>query len=291
MSTEERTYGRGQAGSGGFTLIETIVTLTLSLFVIAALMTSYTQFRKTMNAQEIQTELQSNVRAAMHLVTRTLALTGYGLDIPDSQLSWWISWVSDFDTNPKVSYGGEGESDSIMVAGAFSRPASLAYDMSSSDKLVLRSGQGAEFNTSNKKLIYVGGLELARVTSVSGDTLTVSKHPSLTAGLHNRYPAGTAVELVEVREFYIDPNGGPQNEPALMMDDQSGSSGYIENINQLLHSDIAAIGIEQMLITVSGDEYSIELTGVALEPDPTYDEHADGLRRLTLRQNIKMRNL
>lgn len=286
-----RRKDQKQRKKSGFTLMETIVTLTLSLLVIAALMNSYSQYRKMMESEKIQTELQSNVRAAMHLLTRTLALTGYGLEIPDSQLSWWITWVSDFDSNPKTSYGSDGKSDSITMAGAFTRPATLASDMSSSDTLVLHSGEEANFDTSTKKLIYIGGLELARVTGVSGSTLTVSKHPSLTAGLHNMYPAGTSIELIEVRRFYIDSDGGPRNGPALMMDNHTADDDYITDINQLLLHDVAAIGIEDMFISVSSDLYSIEIEGVALEPDSTCDEYADNLRRFTMEQHIKMRNL
>jgi hypothetical protein len=244
-----------------------------------------------MNTQQIQTSLQSNVRAAMQIVSRTLTMAGYGLGMPNSQLEYWITWVSDFDSNPKLIDGSSGTPDRILIAGAFSRTATLSSDMTMSDQIVLNSGEGPKFNTSNKKLIYIGGLELARVRSRSGDTLTISTHPSLNAGLHNDYPAGTSVELVEVREFAIDSDGGPQGETVLTMDNFTTAGTYIEQLNQALYYRVAAIGIEDLQFTPSTLGYEVRISGVAIDPDPSYEGHTDGLRRFSMEQNVDMRNL
>lgn len=275
----------------GITLVETVVTLALSSLVIAALLSSFTQYRRMMKSQDIRTELQSNVRAAMQIVNGNVAMTGYGLNLPNSQLSAWITWVSDFDTNPMITDGASGNPDSIMMAGAFGTSSKLASDMTAANQITLNSGQAAKFNTSDKKLIYVGELELARITAISQNTLTISTHPSLSAGLHNSYPAGTTVELIEVREFSVDPTGGPMNESALLLDRNNTGSTYVDLINDILFYKVVAIGIEDLQIVNSASSCEVSITGVALERDLTYDGHSDGLRRFTLNQHIEMRNM
>jgi len=287
MKNAQKTSG----SKSGFTVIELIIALSLSLVLMAALLGSYTQYRRMMKTQELLSELQGNTRAGLQILARNITMTGYGLDLPDSQLEDWITWVDGFNTNPLIANGSDDGPDSISVAAAFRRPASLA-SASSPLSITVGSGEGANFNTSNKKLIYIGGLELARVTGVSGDTLSISTHPSLTAGLHNTYAAGTAVDLIEVRKFHIDADGGPKNEPCLMMEDYASTSGdYIDALEKALYSGIAAIGIEDLQLSLSEDTVDIEVSGIATETDPSYEDETDHLRRLTIDQRVIMRNM
>lgn len=272
----------------GFTLAETLIALALAVLVIGGVMRVYVQYRHMMKSQEIQSELQANTRAAVYILARNINMARYGINIPDSQLHDWITWVSGFDTNPKIVKGTGGESDNIMVAAAFGRTATIV-DMIGDNTLVLESGQGSRFNTSDKRVIYVGRSELARVTGRSGDTLTVSKHPILSAGLHKQYLAGDPVELIEVRDFYVHPTGGPLGNPSLVMDNQT-QSGLGSLFGWDMINKVISVGIENLEVERVGNHIWVEVTGVALERDRLYRETADGLRRFSIDQSISIRN-
>jgi hypothetical protein len=63
----------------------------------------------------------------------------------------------------------------------------------------LQYGQSGNFDTGSRKVIYIGKCETARIVGISGNTLTISVHPTLSgAGLRNGYPVGTPIELVKV---------------------------------------------------------------------------------------------
>ena len=285
MLAGNRSIGRSR---DGFTLAETLIALALSVLVISGVMRIYVQYRHMMKSQEIQSELQANTRAAVYIMARNINMARYGIDIPDSQLQDWITWVNDFDTNPKIVKGTGGESDAILVAAAFGRTATIV-DMIGDNTLVLESGQVSKFNTSDRRVIYVGRSELARVTERSGDTLTVSKHPTLGAELHEQYSAGDPVELVEVREFYVHPTGGPLGNPSLVMDNQTESSlGSLFDWDMI--NKVVSVGIEKLEVEQVGNHIWVEVTGIALERDRLFSDTADGLRRFAIDQSISIRN-
>lgn len=61
----------------GFTLVELMIVLLLSILVLASLGSAYFVQRKSASAQDDVAELQQNIRAAMFLIERDVRMAGY----------------------------------------------------------------------------------------------------------------------------------------------------------------------------------------------------------------------
>jgi type IV pilus assembly protein PilW len=63
--------------TGGFTLIELMVSMTISLFVLAAIAGSFTIQNRQNSAEEQVGQMQQNVRGALDLMIREIQMAGY----------------------------------------------------------------------------------------------------------------------------------------------------------------------------------------------------------------------
>jgi len=196
----------------GFTIIELLIAMAITLAVIAALSTTFIFHRKAYNVQEQIVEMTQNARAAMGMMTSEIMMAGYGVPRPDpaSDLSYWIDWVSGvtMNGNPILEDGaGASSSDIIHIAACFDGAAgSLSADASEGDtSITLQSGEGAGFNTTKKKVIRIDDLENAVITVISSDTLTIDTDPTTAGnqGLENDYESGDSVYIVKVISYSI----------------------------------------------------------------------------------------
>jgi len=64
-------------GTGGFTLLETLVTAALLSLVMAGIYELYTTMQSTMSRGELKSDLQQNARVALDQMTRELRMAGY----------------------------------------------------------------------------------------------------------------------------------------------------------------------------------------------------------------------
>jgi len=263
----------------GFTLIELLIAMALALVVIASLSSVFILQRKTYDVQEQISEMTQNGRAAMEMLTREIRMTGYGA--PKSNISNWIDWVTGvtMDSNPKIEDGGSG-SDIIHMAACFDGPAGSlsAAATKGNTSITLGSGEGSEFNTIDKKVINIGRLESAVVTS-AGDTLTIDTDPTTTGnqGLKNDYEIGALVSIVKVISYSIVQEDG----------------SYILKRNENLGAgrQPLAENIIDLQFTQSGDTIEINpLTSQTDKSDPNYSQN-NGYRTFSQRAYITPPNL
>ena len=263
----------------GFTLIELLIAMALALVVIASLSSVFILQRKTYDVQEQISEMTQNGRAAMEMLTREIRMTGYGA--PKSNISNWIDWVTGvtMDSNPKIEDGGSG-SDIIHMAACFDGPAGSlsAAATKGNTSITLGSGEGSEFNTIDKKVINIGRLESAVVTS-AGDTLTIDTDPTTTGnqGLNNDYEIGALVSIVKVISYSIVQEDG----------------SYILKRNENLGAgrQPLAENIIDLQFTQSGDTIEINpLTSQTDKSDPNYSQN-NGYRTFSQRAYITPPNL
>lgn len=66
-----------RVNDNGFTLVELVVTLAMSVIVIAAIYSAYTIQKKTYHNQDQVVEMQQNIRAGLDVMTRELRMAGY----------------------------------------------------------------------------------------------------------------------------------------------------------------------------------------------------------------------
>ena len=275
----------------GFTLIELLIAMALALVVIGSLASTFIIQQKTYNAQEQIAEMTQNGRAAMDMMTSEIMMTGYGA--PKSDLSTWIDWVTGvtMDSNPKIEPGDDSasdpdeKSDIIHIAACFDGSAgSLSAAASAGDtSITLGSGEGSEFNTTKKKVIRIGDLESAVVTSISGDTLTIDTDPTDAGnqGLENEYQLGDPVSIVKVISYSIVEETEDLEKVYTLKRNENLEAG-----RQPLAENIVDLQITQVGNTIEINP----LTAQTDKPDLNYSDN-DGYRTFSQRAYITPPNL
>ncbi len=271
----------------GFTLVEVVVSTALAAVVVAAVLTAFLHYRRALQSQEIQASVQQNLRAAMMTFSRDLSTAGYGFaSIPEPQFPLWIKWAT-MPENPYVEDGGGVASDRITLAAAYQPITTLAAPAARNDaQILVHPSTARSLNTSSRSVIYISGCELARVTGVSGDTLSISTDPRVARGLRHAHPAGGSVELVQVFRYSIDtPDYAGDMPPCLKRENLGESDSY-------WFSDVVAAGVEDLQVRRQSGMVSVVLRGRAQElmtgyEDPTF---GDEYYRASISNTVALRN-
>ena len=273
----------------GFTLVELLVTLGITLVVIASVSGTFIMQQKTYDAQQQITEMIQNARAGMDVMSSEMMMTGYG--VATTALSTWLNWAGvTFGTDPVLIEDGTGAlgSDIIHVAGCFDGAATTLAANATSGDTTISVADGSEFNTTTKSNICINGIERAVVTGVSGNTLTIDTDPGTTGdqGLANAYDTSAmTVDICVVKiisySIVLDPDGSyilKRNENL-----GAGRQPLAENI----------VGMQATQVPSTGKILGIEinpLTARTDKPDPDYNENS-GYRTYRLRSVVTPPNL
>jgi len=267
---------RHMKNQAGFTLVELMVALALGLVILSSVLEAFSSQDKAYRVQDQITAMQQSVRASADLMVEDVRMAGYGL--PSSGVGSWVTWVA-MASNPQVTDGGGGAPDSIDIAAAFdSDVASLLVPaVAGTNVLTLGAGEGSNFNTTDKSVLFLGRNESAVVMGVAGDVLTIDTDPG-TAGnqaLSTNYPAGTPLEAVRVISYQLVGT-------TLMRDENLGDG------DQPVVDDI-----EDLQFTRTGSTVTVAVTGRTAKEDPDYTHptEGDGYRRLTYDPAVNLRNL
>ncbi len=105
----------------GFTLVELMITVTISGFIIAAIYSAYIAQQRTYLAQEQVAQMQQNIRAALDIMTREIRMAGYnptsgaggGITTANSGL---LSFTQDTNSDSDFSDSEENLTYSLYVA-------------------------------------------------------------------------------------------------------------------------------------------------------------------------------
>jgi prepilin-type N-terminal cleavage/methylation domain-containing protein len=206
----------------GFTIVELLVAMTISLVVIAAI--TYT-FKSQQDSYIIQTQvssMQQNLRAAMYMLTRDIQMAGYYTNFdPDTYTMNWDDLDGDDETirslihaidNRNDGGGGDGIKDGtdlvVIIKAAESRQ--LAAGETASGNTVPASLRNVDNLVSGKCAMLVkhdlSTADFFQVQDDSGDmTLTIS--------LDNTYSQDDWIFRVDVIVYYVDDD---PNHPCLL---------------------------------------------------------------------------
>ncbi len=79
MRNRCRTYSKGipDRGSGGFTLVELVISLAVGMVLLSAMYGVFEIQNKTLSVQEQVAQLQQGVRAGMDMMIRDIRMAGY----------------------------------------------------------------------------------------------------------------------------------------------------------------------------------------------------------------------
>src|SRR5215470_10650397 len=167
----------------GFTLTELVVVLFPVSLIAAGAVGFFSSHQRTYLQQDLAVATEENARAAMAMVSETLRTAGCG--VPKSNLGDWITWVSGFDNDPLIVSHRTNSADVVSVAACTPEPlARLAARADPGDTaLVIDSNYAGTqiadlFNSSDKRLIWLGDTEHAVVTSVNGGVIHIDTDPT-----------------------------------------------------------------------------------------------------------------
>lgn len=276
----------------GFTLVELLVTLAITLIIVASLASSFVFQQKTYNAQQQVNEMVQNARAGMDLMSSEMMMTGYGVATSAMPLSNWLTWGSvTFGNDPVVIEDGSGalSSDIIHVAGCFDGPATTLSAAATTGDTTIDVNDAADFNTTTKSNICVNGIERAVVTGISGNTLTIDTDPTDSGdqGLVGDYAANVDVCVVKIMSYSIvqETDSGGNTVYTLKRNENlgAGRQPLAENIIDMQAVQIPSTG------TILGIEID-PLTAQTDKPDPDYSQNS-GRRTYKLRSVVTPPNL
>jgi hypothetical protein len=224
---------------------------------------------RTYTVQDEIGEMQQNLRVAMEKISRDLQMSGFGKP-------FWatISGVNLGSPPPFSVRITSGKT--IDIVGCLD-PAAATLNtavVSNSTNIVLRGGETGKFNTTTKADISIEGRENAKITAISGDTLTIDRDPGFGSneGTLYSYPTNSKVYLVHYVTYTVDTSSNP---PVLVMDEHQGSG------NQPI-----ATNIIDMSTSISGNLVTVTLTGRTRNADRTTGKY--GTAQLT--NKIRLRN-
>lgn len=283
----------GKPQRRGFTLIETLMATTMSTLLMAAVLSAYAMYSRAYWRNAQANSLQRNVRSGVDMIARDLRAAGYGVPRPYSTLDTWVSWMSGI-TNPVIVVKGptSNDSDRVILTGVLDEPVStLGLSSAPGDTTIhVETGTGNRFNLFDRKLLFIGQLEHARIVSISGDALTITVSPSTSGvGLKNGYPPGASIELVSVTTYECNPSpaGFPFTPYLLRYINQSTPPIDVAE-------GIAALDIELFQVALNPTQVvDINLRGRTPLQDGSYAHpvFGDGYRRQTLATRVFPRNL
>ena len=228
----------------GFTMIELIVGSAVMLIAILGELAIYARSNKVSVEQQMVTEVQNDVRAAMFFITRDLRMAGAGL--PEEFAGWFLEgW-----DNEDPGGGSEVLPDRVRLMGNIEEPLNLSINDYRGNASVVVDLADYSFEQYpypdefyNNKLILIlpntdsacREIVIRRTThithSATGTNEGFNMSPGLAPGINppgglmgecpssNDYDGGL-VTLVNVKEYWLDVTG---NAPGL----SAGVNGYI----------------------------------------------------------------
>ncbi|MCJ7484851.1 MAG: PilW family protein [Candidatus Aminicenantes bacterium] len=239
MKTTQRPHPNRSAG---FTMIELLVGSTVMLVAVLGALFIYARSNKVAVEQQMVTEVQNDVRASMHFITRDLRMAGVGLPLEFS--SYFIEGWDNEDQG-----GGEVRPDRVRLMGNIEDPLNLPIRNYQGSSVVLDI-EDFSFEQypypdeyyANKVAVVLPNPESACRTAeirvithvthnTGGSNERFNFSPGLAPGIDppgglsgtcpsaNDYDGGT-ISFVDVKEYWLDVTG---NYPGLT----AGVNGYI----------------------------------------------------------------
>lgn len=185
-----------RAQQAGFTLVELMVALVISLFVLGAVLSIYLNMKNTLKTQDNLAQLQDSQRLALTMLTTTIQLSGYFVnplsDTPSSALPAVTvtradSTTSVFTASQAVVGSGDGSG-----SGGDSDTIAVRYQTASGDGLM--NCQGAS-NASS-------------VSAVSTNSFSINAGNELTCTVDNGSPIALAGSVAAMSILYgVDTDG------------------------------------------------------------------------------------
>jgi hypothetical protein len=250
METEKnRTFYSNIRNIRGLSIIELMLGIFLSSIILFVALDVLSSQDKVFNTQYDISDSQHNIRIAMKRLSNDLMSAGFGRPS-------WTTVNGYSNINFSVRYSG----GYLDIAGCLDSPKGiLASSVSAgSSSITLKTGQGSNFNTTDKSDIKIGDGENVKIVGISGDTLIIDADPTLSGDqvLKYSYNADTEVYIVKWVTYSIDNSN--TSKPVLKMDEHRGAG-----------AQTIAEYVDSMNVSISGNAVDITLTGRTKNPSKT----------------------
>src|SRR5437773_3589806 len=191
----------------GFTLIELLV----SMIMVSTMMIGVIEFfllqHRTHARQEQGVATEENLRLASSMITDALRNARYAAPSGSALVT---NVFPSLTSNPLLVAGANSTTpDSISVAACFKEPVAhlaIAAVAGATVALTLDTSVDGILDTNTKSLVRIGESELAKVTSVTGSSITVDTSPPTSRPVQYNHPIGANVCRVDRITFSVANN-------------------------------------------------------------------------------------
>ena len=223
---------------GGFTLIELMIALIISVVVITAGFTILTSTSRAVRANDISADVQQNVRVAMELIARDVKLAGFGTSGAVGNCSLALKPTDATATGPD---SGSDSMDLLVPTTSMNTPAWQLASVAGPNGfngITLTAGARADMVSRglvNNSYLSIGGAYTVKVPAVpaAGDTLTLES----TVPSPITFPVGAQVHLLECIRYDIGTTAaacGSANAPCLRRGVSGGAmAAVVDGIEDL----------------------------------------------------------
>jgi prepilin-type N-terminal cleavage/methylation domain-containing protein len=262
-------------GPGGFTLLEMLVALTITGFVVSAAYGIYVAQHRNWIVQEQITDMQQNARAAMHELETRIRMAGYGLP---AGLQPIYAWNTDPDTIAVLS-----KNESACEAP-------IEHSMPQPGSELRCDGHDIScFEKNTWAYIYDPFADTGEFFYITHVQVSASHIQHNNSPLSRRYPQASVVTMVDSYKFYVDTTDS--NHPNLMLV-REGNQGYVyaEDIEdlQLRYGLANGVFVDVPPAASVVREVLVTITARTERRDPQFQGR---YRRRTLTSEVKVRNL
>ncbi len=186
--------------TAGFTLVELMVAITISLIILAAVSSLFVSSKKTYTTQDRLARVQENGRFAMQFITRDLRMAGYTGCLNKLILNTtYFNQSNTTVTTPDVPIAATTATTTDTITISFVEPMSLASlnaDMSSPNADIVTSTETSGIAKGDMLIISdCSSADLFQVTDISTNTTTHKTTISHIAGTTNPAPGNASSNL------------------------------------------------------------------------------------------------
>ena len=235
----------------GFTLVEMLVSLTVTAIVMAGLVTSFSSQNRASVQRDAYLEMEENLRMGMANLSSALRNSGYG--VPTANLNSWITVVSGFTSDSILIQNG---GSTINIASCTPSAAATLTAVATTPQTTLTINSASQL--ANNDLIWIGHSEFARVTN-AGTTLGIDTNPMASGaqGLARDHGTQSPICRVDVSTYSIQQDPDDSTKKALMLDRHDG-----------MGVQVVAYNIDSMQLTAvtAGEQYVLTMTAKTKDP-------------------------
>lgn len=306
---EQRFYPYNQGFSfienQGFSFIELMISMTILCIALLISLGVIVSNKKTFKAENEVMAMTQNSRASLDILLRELRMAGYKV-LEDQFLGSLPNWVSSEylpsvpatidltqENSAIITEGSGSNPDMITILVADAKPNNLLSSCTTGNTTLTLDPDSAGYEATPKfrvnDLIRLGDhTEFAKVTAVSGQTLTIDTNPTTTGnqGFAIPHPAGEPIREVNIITYTVF---NEANDPSYA-NHLPGHPVLKRKHNENIYVDLAEDVEDLQIIPHAPPRYKIRLVTRTNTKGNYVNNSEDEYKRTELLVNFRLRN-